>query len=1346
MAAAEVAIVGINAQAKGGRIGLNQILTSVCDGDWPASNRHLPPMAAIAITEFSGATQCAPGLVIIDHHLRPEGDERPRTVLARTAHVAVFSAWQLLAYRATDNGRALAVRLRDGSLVFWLIVAYLPTATNKYKRGPQFSQTCEQLTDLIRWVKAKGEAAIGFMDTNTHFPAGPLLPPGKWAAQYPYKQQVRQRNYSTQNRALALTLEATGCHLNTLERLKKPPPAAAHRLRTYAQGRSARIVSSFLDHTVQVSAKLDLQWTRLRDDLSCISPDHWALECCFALPGRARPPPAIRTTVDPLHPRRRDHGIDSLREQRKMARGNPKAEQELISNYFKEQARLNYEELIERVAHVSRRAEIGDLRPLYQLTKPPTARHSRPNADQLKERHDSLLQQAQEQLFNNSFVGLPQPMQLLERMTQSIDNQDRVRCIIDGSFFPAEGSVGLCVRIQDPETGLFTELRQNVNLHAFGWAAPNSFTSEQAAALCALEICRVAYPSHRPEVFLDCRSVMTAARNAPKQSQSDFAGSSNPAVQRAIFRLATTPNPETGLIDEPIFTWVPAHHDTVQQFEEALKLSGQSRQLSDIWEQNDACDIGAKAAAMMSPAGSRTLEGVLEEHIHDIRDLQTIVRDSENSSTIPRPPRTNRSPKQKDLKLRELVSELRAGAATGVSSTNKHTLLASLNNGGKSAWRAVLRFLLALETEGDTAASVQRLSGIPKDEAYRLIGCLDCEVKLWELLLLSDIYTQFEPDYHGFITGRGTLAPTTILQDAHRETFWTAPPGTKRFSIFFDFRTAFPSIPKEQIFIALEALGASAEQLRAYRAIYEAPITLDGEHIGRQQLGGITGDGVTPIIFNSIMSHIWKRVQDDIGTPAGVLRLIFADDGLLSCTDLKTLTMVAQKFVDVAATVNLHLNINKTKAMLIEPAEDRPLNTEDYSARMRTGDQAAHFINLWKDPGTKTAFSNNVLIIPKSTSNRRLRCPFEDCPWAAISGANTSKQCHQLCNHLVLDHQDPQRTAWLGRMTSRNLRRSDLRPKMFRPTKEETNNDRVKWKTDDNEDSFAMARNDLALVLTINGVKCQVQFTVQFKYLGTILANNTSMIPHIRDRTFQMMHLAERAHTNLLAAELNPRRPLARLLLPVILNSTLLFGMATFVPTTEEANEFRKAYERGLRTILGEQRQWRESATTGERILACRSIDSICSELHCLLPREALTDARLRLAGTVMRDRHLWKWVAQRWAMPAPNRPSWQEQIARDLTQQELGWGPNNEWFSNASLTAHMQCRNHWKRILLHTYKFAKCGRAARKREEDIQLDEEAAALLHDAGLEHWQEEMDDGDRDDETISVLNDLWSWNLQ
>jgi hypothetical protein len=93
------------------------------------------------------------------------------------------------------------------------------------------------------------------------------------------------------------------------------------------------------------------------------------------------------------------------------------------------------------------------------------------------------------------------------------------------------------------------------------------------------------------------------------------------------------------------------------------------------------------------------------------------------------------------------------------------------------------------------------------------------------------------------------------------------------------------------------------------------------------------GDIISPIIFNVLVDaviHEWYFRMGDNNTQM----FFYADDGHLAGTDPATIQKGLTLITELFECMNLHLNTDKTKAMIIFPhASSRPKSCEVHTRR-----------------------------------------------------------------------------------------------------------------------------------------------------------------------------------------------------------------------------------------------------------------------------------------------------------------------------------------------------------------------------------------------------------------------------
>jgi hypothetical protein len=290
--------------------------------------------------------------------------------------------------------------------------------------------------------------------------------------------------------------------------------------------------------------------------------------------------------------------------------------------------------------------------------------------------------------------------------------------------------------------------------------------------------------------------------------------------------------------------------------------------------------------------------------------------------------------------LEEALSQSRPGGALGLDNI-------PLELWKSDAFKPHLLHLcnrLLLHQEKPTQWSMGGIIPIPKKgdlsqpSNYRGITLSSIGAKLFNRMVLNRIRPFIDPllrwNQNGFRQQRSTISQILALR---RIIEGMKAKNLPLAVVFIDYSKAFDSIHRERMFQILKAYGIPRVIIDAIKAIYTNSSALvispEGDSEPFQILAGVLqGDTLAPFLFIVVLDYIMRHALKDINHCTGIVieerksrrypelrlhDLDFADDIALLSSSITSAQTLLQSIEDASSCVGLHLNVGKTKTLLV---------------------------------------------------------------------------------------------------------------------------------------------------------------------------------------------------------------------------------------------------------------------------------------------------------------------------------------------------------------------------------------------------------------------------------------------
>jgi hypothetical protein len=243
---------------------------------------------------------------------------------------------------------------------------------------------------------------------------------------------------------------------------------------------------------------------------------------------------------------------------------------------------------------------------------------------------------------------------------------------------------------------------------------------------------------------------------------------------------------------------------------------------------------------------------------------------------------------------------------------------------------------------------VPKKPGASTLDAHRGISLMSCSAKLFNKVLLRRIQPALDPvlrcEQNGFRQLRGTVQHILALRRIIEE---FQAHGRSLILTFVDFRKAFDSVDRITTMRILECYGIPADLVTAIASLYADTHAFVRTPQGPSDsfttsTGVLQGDTLAPFLFVVIMDYVLRTAfpDDELGVeierrrssryPAIRLSfLAYADDIVLLCSNILQAQEMLRRLEQAAATVGLHINVSKTKAIRLNIDGPGKLHTDE---------------------------------------------------------------------------------------------------------------------------------------------------------------------------------------------------------------------------------------------------------------------------------------------------------------------------------------------------------------------------------------------------------------------------------
>lgn len=235
---------------------------------------------------------------------------------------------------------------------------------------------------------------------------------------------------------------------------------------------------------------------------------------------------------------------------------------------------------------------------------------------------------------------------------------------------------------------------------------------------------------------------------------------------------------------------------------------------------------------------------------------------------------------------------------------------------------------------------------------YRGIALLDVGYKIFTKILnnrVREYAEQITGEYQcGFRRARSTLNHIYTASQIIEKNYEF---NIKTVALFVDFKQAYDSIIREEMWRALAEVGIPVKYINLVRACYETTECKvkfkNAESEPFPVKNGLRqGDPLAPTLFNLVLESVMRKagLANPVINQEQPVTLAFADDIVIIAPKINLVKEVCEKLATEAARVGLSINEEKTKFMIINgpkySQDDREVQTMEVNGMrfQRTGE------------------------------------------------------------------------------------------------------------------------------------------------------------------------------------------------------------------------------------------------------------------------------------------------------------------------------------------------------------------------------------------------------------------------
>lgn len=328
-----------------------------------------------------------------------------------------------------------------------------------------------------------------------------------------------------------------------------------------------------------------------------------------------------------------------------------------------------------------------------------------------------------------------------------------------------------------------------------------------------------------------------------------------------------------------------------------------------------------------------------KQYFKDLTNTKETDKDTEQKDIITEEKINNNEENIPEITSKELenaIAKIKLGKAPGIDDVTPE-MIKYMDESGKEKLRELLNtiinekiipnewnigIVLPIHKKGDTR-NCENYRGIT-------LTCIGGKVlaRILEERIRIELDNTLEETQYGFRKGRSTQDPIFIIRQATEKTI---SKGGELHVCFIDLEKAFDRIKREDVWNILQERGINIGMIEMLRAMYRnnqnvVRIQNEESKIFQTKTGLKQGCVLSPLLFSVVMDKAVKEAKVNmkkfnIGNwkmeKVEMSELLFADDMAIVANSAKDLQQNINAMNESLKRINMKININKTKSMII---------------------------------------------------------------------------------------------------------------------------------------------------------------------------------------------------------------------------------------------------------------------------------------------------------------------------------------------------------------------------------------------------------------------------------------------